>query len=83
MGKITVVAKAGCVCPRERPGETFINDKEPAIVKNTPFYTRLIRDGSLRIWQQAKAPVKKTEKAVKVDKTEKTDKPDKPTGGNK
>jgi len=59
MEKIKVVAKNGCICPRERIGEPVITDAGPVEVKRTPFYTRLIRDGSLRIWQEPKPAAKK------------------------
>lgn len=72
MDKIKVVAKAGCRCPRERIGEPVITDAVPVEVKRTPFYTRLILDGSLRIWQEPKAQTKKT-----------TEKTEPKTGGDK
>lgn len=68
MDKIKIIAKAGCICPRERIGEPVITDAEPVEVKRTPFYTRLILDGSLRIWQEPKAPAQKKSS----EKTEKT-----------
>lgn len=70
METITVIAMSGCTCPRERAGEPAITDSEPVTVKRTPFYTRLIADGSLRIHQEQK-PTRKNQ-----DKTEKS-------GGNK
>ena len=75
MDRITVIAMQGCRCPRERIGEPAITDCEPVTVKRTPFYTRLIGDGSLRIYQEPKPAVQNK----KADKTEKNDK----TGGNK
>jgi hypothetical protein len=73
MDKITVVAMQGCICPRERLGEPVITDCEPVTVKQTPFYTRLIADGSLRIYKEQKAAPAPKKTSEKTDKT----------GGNK
>jgi hypothetical protein len=47
MKTITVIARPGCVCPRENPREPLITDSEAVTVPDTTYYTRLIADGSL------------------------------------
>jgi hypothetical protein len=42
-----VVAKQGCVCPRQDHRDPPINDKIPAEVPDTAYYRRRIADGSL------------------------------------
>ncbi len=46
--KMTVVAKAGRVCPRENPREPVITDNAPVLVPASVYYMRLVADGSLR-----------------------------------
>ncbi|HEX2955726.1 MAG TPA: hypothetical protein VHO70_02775 [Chitinispirillaceae bacterium] len=59
--KITVVAKSGCICPRENPREPVITDSEPVEVNESVYYSRLLADGSL--------------KEVKTEKVKKGSKP--------
>jgi hypothetical protein len=80
--RITVIAMQGCRCPRERLGEPVITDCDPATVKRTPFYTRLLADGSLRIYQAQKPARAVNPPAAQNKKSEKTEKNDK-TGGDK
>jgi len=44
---INVVAKKGCICPRENPREPVITDVDPVAVVKSRYYTRLLSDGSL------------------------------------
>ena len=60
--KIKVVAKAGCVCPRENPREPIITDSEPVALIKTPYYTRLLADGSLRIYTEKRRSEKAGDK---------------------
>ena len=47
METLKVVAQKGTRCPRRNPRSMPITDSEPATVPATPFYLRLIADGSL------------------------------------
>lgn len=53
MKTINVIAKPGCICPREIPQESVISDREAVAVPETTYYTRLIADGSLKIVRPA------------------------------
>jgi hypothetical protein len=72
--KISVVAKEGCTCPMENVREGRISDSVPQSVPRSPYYTRLLRDGSLRLWQEPKPATTK-----KIKETEKPEK----NGGDK
>jgi hypothetical protein len=51
MKTVTVIAKPGCICPRENPRESLITDQDAVTVPATMYYTRLIADGSLIIYR--------------------------------
>jgi hypothetical protein len=58
MGQIiSVIAKAGCICPRENPREPVITDIDVVPVIKSRYYTRLLADGSLHLVPEK--PVKK------------------------
>jgi hypothetical protein len=58
---ISVIAKSGCIVPRENPAEPVITDNEPVQVVKTIYYQRLLADGSITIHdeKQQKQPQKK------------------------
>lgn len=55
-----VKAAKGTRCPLEHKPRTFITDSKAVAVPATPYYLRLVRDGSL-IEEPSKAAKKKKE----------------------
>lgn len=46
---MNVIAHPGTQCPQESDPRKYISDSEAVEVEETPYYRRLINDGSLRI----------------------------------
>ncbi|MCL2689066.1 MAG: DUF2635 domain-containing protein [Chitinispirillia bacterium] len=74
MRTLRVIAKEGCLCPRENRKDAPIDDKTPVEVDSTPYYIRRISDGSLVIAELIlpSAPVKESKPApsAKANKEE-------------
>jgi len=66
-----VIAKQDTKCPKENKPRVYISDSVASDVPNSPFYRRLIADGSLikmEEKEEVKTKAKKTEKVLEKKK---------------